>query len=485
MGICQTKKANLKNQNGAQVGDSKVITDINNFVVDYVPENTTKITKEYKIWAEVIGRGAYGEVRKALHIPTNEMRAVKIIYKQECSPEEQQNIFREVKVLKQLDHPNIIKIYEYFSDDKFIFIVTELMQGGELFDRIMDVHHFSERKAAEIFMQILSAVNYLHNHKIVHRDLKPENILFDGDNIKLIDFGTSREFDPSTKMKGTHGTPYYIAPEVLQHSYNEKCDVWSCGVILYILLSGSPPFNGNNDDEILNAVQRGQYSFDLPEFEQISDYAKRLITKMLTFNPKHRITINEAINDAWFKMVLTKKEVILNTNIINNLKNFNVRNKMQEAVYFFMVNNMTTKDEKKELMEIFKALDTNQDGVLSREELNAGLKKINQFISEEEIDLLMDRMDYNKDKTINYTEFVAAAIDKKKLLSDERINTCFRIFDKDHNGKISAAELKEVFQGKNIVDEKVWNELVKEVDQNGDGEIELKEFKEILIKLTQ
>lgn len=485
MGICQTKKANLKNQNGAQVGDSKVITDINNFVVDYVPENTTKITKEYKIWAEVIGRGAYGEVRKALHIPTNEMRAVKIIYKQECSPEEQQNIFREVKVLKQLDHPNIIKIYEYFSDDKFIFIVTELMQGGELFDRIMDVHHFSERKAAEIFMQILSAVNYLHNHKIVHRDLKPENILFDGDNIKLIDFGTSREFDPNTKMKGTHGTPYYIAPEVLQHSYNEKCDVWSCGVILYILLSGSPPFNGNNDDEILNAVQRGQYSFDLPEFEQISDYAKRLITKMLTFNPKHRITISEAINDAWFKMVLTKKEVILNTNIINNLKNFNVRNKMQEAVYFFMVNNMTTKDEKKELMEIFKALDTNQDGVLSREELNAGLKKINQFISEEEIDALMDRIDYNKDKTINYTEFVAAAIDKKKLLSDERINTCFRIFDKDHNGKISAAELKEVFQGKNIVDEKVWNELVKEVDQNGDGEIELKEFKEILIKLTQ
>jgi calcium-dependent protein kinase len=484
MGICQTKKSSSKSQSKTEVGNSKVINDVNNFVVDYVPENTTKITKEYKIWAEVIGRGAYGEVRKALHIPTNEMRAVKIIYKQDCSPEEQQNIFREVKILKQLDHPNIIKIYEYFSDEKFIFIVTELMQGGELFDRIMDVHHFSERKAAEIFLQILSAVNYLHNHKIVHRDLKPENILLEGDSIKLIDFGTSREFDPKTKMQGTHGTPYYIAPEVLQHSYNEKCDVWSCGVILYIMLSGSPPFNGNSDDDILNAVQRGQYSFDLPEFEQISDYAKRFITKMLMFNPKQRISVSEAINDAWFKMVLTKKEVVLNNNIINNLKSFHVRNKIQEAIYFFMINNMTTKEERRELMEVFKALDTNQDGVLSREELVTGLKKISKFISDEEVNLLIERIDYNKDKTINYTEFVAAAIDKNKLLSDERINTCFRIFDKDHSGKISTAELRVMFQGKNVVDEKVWNDLVKEVDQNGDGEIELKEFKEILVKLT-
>lgn len=485
MGVCLSKNANLKSQNGEKPSESKVITDINNFEVDYVPENTAKITREYRILAEVIGRGAYGEVRKAMHIPTNEIRAVKIIYKKDCNPEEQQNIYSEVKILKQLDHPNIVKIYEYFSDEKYIFIVTELMQGGELFDRIMDVHHFSERKAAEVFLQILSAVNYLHSHKIVHRDLKPENILFDGDNIKLIDFGTSREFEPNSKMKGTHGTPYYIAPEVLQHSYNEKCDVWSCGVILYILLSGSPPFNGGNDDEILESVQRGQYSFDLPEFEQISDYAKRLITKMLTFNPKHRISISEAINDAWFKMVLTKKEVVLNPSIMSHLKNFKLRNKMQEAIYFFIVNNMTTKDEKRELMEVFKALDTNQDGQLSRYELIQGLKKMDNFISEEEVDLLMDQIHYNNDKTINYTKFVAAAIDKKKLLSDERINTCFRIFDKDHSGKISTNELKEIFQGKNIVDEKVWRDLVKEVDQNGDGEIELSEFKEILLKLIQ
>ena len=182
-------------------------------------------------------------------------------------------------------------------------------------------------------------------------------------------------------------------------------------------------------------------------------------------------------------MVLSKKEVILNPNVLTNLKNFNVKNKMQEAIYFFIINNMTSRDEKKELMEVFKMLDTNQDGVLSKQELVTGLKKVNQFISEEEVDALMGRIDHNKDKTINYTEFVAAAIDKKKLLSDERVTTCFRIFDRDGSGKISLLEFKEIFQGKSIVDDRVWSDLVREIDQNDDGEIELSEFKSILLKL--
>jgi calcium-dependent protein kinase len=471
-----------------QSGDKKsvkkdMVTESKNLIVDYVQENNSNITSHYKIWAEIIGRGAYGEVRKALHIPTNEMRAIKIIYKHVCSSNDQECIFREVNILKQLDHPNIIKIYEYFSDTKFIFIVMELVEGGELFDKIMNVHHFSEHKAAKIFIQLLRAVNYLHSNKIFHRDLKPENILFEGENVKVIDFGTSREFDSFKKMKKTYGTPYYIAPEVIEHSYDEKCDVWSCGVILYIMLSGSPPFNGINDDNVIKAVQKGHFSFDMIEFEQVSDSAKNLIQKMLTSNPNQRISISEAINDEWFNTVISKKEILLDPNVLSNLKKFNVRTKMQEAIFFFIINNMIGRDEKKELMETFRSLDTNQDGVLSKMELINGLKKVKQFIDEEEVDSLMDRMDGNKDRKINYTEFVGAAIDKKKLLSDERMNDCFRIFDKDKSGKISIAELKEMFQGKNIVDEAVWIKMVSDVDKNGDGEIELNEFKEILLKL--
>jgi len=482
MGLCQTKTTMRRNPSILTRGDT-TITEVSNFVADYVPQNPSKITQDYKVSSEVIGRGTYGEIRAALHIPTNEMRAIKIIFKNESESNEIKSIFREIQLLKQLDHPNIIKIYEYFADEKFIFIVTELVRDGQLFEQIIDAHHFSEKRAALIFRQILSAVNYLHHNFIVHRDLKSENIILEGDIIKLVDFGTAQEFASDQKMKGAYGTAYYMAPEVIENEYNEKCDVWSCGVILYMMLCGSPPFDGDNDDEILLNIHKGQFTFELPEFELISDYAKKLIQKMLTYNPKLRISAAEALEDTWFKVMLQKDEVPLNPAVFNNLKSFSIKSKMQEALYFFMVNNMVTKEEKKDLMETFKALDTNQDGVLSKEELVTGLKKVSNFISEDEVDQIMARIDYNKDQTINYTEFVAAAIDKRKLLSEERIKACFRIFDKDGSGKISTCELKQMFQGGNIVDEKVWTDLIKEVDQNGDGEIELSEFKAILLKL--
>lgn len=157
-------------------------------------------------------------------------------------------MFSEVSVLKSIDHPNIIKLFELYQDDTNYYLITEHCQGGELFERIKSAENFSEKEAADYMKQILSAVYYCHERQIVHRDLKPENLLFDqkkqNANIKVIDFGTSRKFDPTKKLTKRLGTPYYIAPEVLKKNYDEKCDVWSCGVILYILLCGYPPFNG-------------------------------------------------------------------------------------------------------------------------------------------------------------------------------------------------------------------------------------------------
>ncbi len=173
------------------------------------------------------------------------------------SPHAKIRLNYEIDILKNLDHPNILRLYEVFEDKKFIYLVTEFCEAGELFDEIVKRQRFDERDAAIIIKQLLSAIAYCHSKSVCHRDLKPENILIDNKetlSIKLIDFGTSQKFDTEEKMELILGTAYYIAPEVLKGEYDEKCDVWSIGVILYILLSGEPPFPGSNDKEILKHV---------------------------------------------------------------------------------------------------------------------------------------------------------------------------------------------------------------------------------------
>ena len=161
-------------------------------------------------------------------------------------------------------------------------------------------------------------------------------------------------FDPKKKMEHCYGTSYYISPEVLHGSYNEKCDVWSCGVILYILLSGMPPFNGDTDEEIFSAINFGTYEMDIPEFRSVSLYAKQFIRKLLTYSPAERITIEEALNDDWFNIILKNEEVVLSRNVLQNIQSFNTKNKMQQSIYMFLVNQMTSKEEKAQLIKIFK-----------------------------------------------------------------------------------------------------------------------------------
>lgn len=200
--------------------------------------------------------------------------------------------------MKQLDHPNVIKLFETYEDSRNVYLVMELCDGGELFDKIIAKGHFTEQMAGYYFKQMMSALNYIHSKKIVHRDLKPENFLLlstdDNAPLKMIDFGLSMVFDEQKiKEKGGKmvmqtkaGTPYYISPEVLKGNYDMGCDIWSSGVILYILLSGVPPFYGNNDQDILNMVKQGTFSFNIAEFNVVSGSAKDLICKMITCESK-------------------------------------------------------------------------------------------------------------------------------------------------------------------------------------------------------
>ncbi|CAK95072.1 unnamed protein product (macronuclear) [Paramecium tetraurelia] len=475
-----------------QLNDAQAV--LGNLII--TSEKLGRITKDYTLLNPPLGSGihiiqtllgAYGEVRKAIHKSTNLMKAVKIIHKAQTSKEEQERLMNEVKMLQKLDHPNIIKIHEFYQDERFFYIVTELCTGGELFDKIRQEGSFSEKKAAEIMKQILSAINYCHDEKIVHRDLKPENLLYESDKensmLKIIDFGTSKEFVPNQKLNQKLGTPYYIAPEVLKKKYDEKCDIWSCGVILYILLCGYPPFDGKTEEKIMEKVSKGVYSFDTQEWEEVTKEGKEFIRKMLQFDPTKRYSAQQALNDPWIKKFTNPTEFDrpLMTKVLTNMRRFTEQQKLQEAVFKFIVNQLATKEEKAELLKIFQCLDTNQDGKLSKEELLVGYSKIMKPVeAAEEVNRIFQQVDKNNSGSIDYTEFVIATIDRQQLLSKQRLQVTFRMFDKDKSGSITIDELKEIFSG---IPEEMWKQVVQEFDSNSDGQISLEEFFTMMKKI--
>jgi len=343
MGNCLSKKKKLTNDQS--LSEEKKIYMDKDIRFNPINENDSSLEKDYQI-QETLGKGAYGKVVKALHLPSQEFRAIKIIDTRHMHKEDRIKIFQEIKILSKLDHPNIIKIYEYFNSSRSIYIVTELLGGGELFDRIIEEKKFTEVNAAKTMKEVLSAINYCHEKNIVHRDLKPENILVEGNIIKIIDFGTSRKFEANKLMSNSHGTPYYIAPEVLSNRYNEKCDIWSCGVILYILLCGLPPFNGRSDTEIMENVKTAKFTFG-KKFNHVSKMATDLIEKMLEYDFKKRPSAKECLNHEWFSSKIEEVPIEISNQVIESLKTFNYKSKLQEAIYKFFVNQITTKEEKK------------------------------------------------------------------------------------------------------------------------------------------
>lgn len=457
---------------------------------DFVSERHGRIRDTYRIGSKV-GDGAFGSVRKITHRVTGEVRAVKTIHKKSLrTEEERQTFFNEVAVLRALDHPNILKLYEFYQDDKNYYLITEFCSGGELFDRIINRGYFSEAVAAEYMRQILSVVCYCHDRGVVHRDLKPENFLLDSPsedaNLKVIDFGTARFFNQGEFMTQKFGTPYYIAPEVLRRSYDEKCDIWSAGVNMYILLCGYPPFGGHSDEQILKRVAAGRFAFPSPEWDNISREAKDLISKMLS-PASTRISAHEALQHPWILNASRAPiDHSMSASILKNLQGFHAERRLQKATLTFIASHLATKSEREEMKEIFKSLDTDNNGTLSREELIQGFSQLfgdtyGEDI-EEEVTKIMDEVDINHSGAIDYTEFIIATMNRQSLLSRDRLEEAFRTFDKDGSGSITAEELKEVLGKHQKYDDAVWHEIIKEVDQNGDGVIDLKEFIDMMTR---
>jgi len=430
---------------------------------------------------DMLGSGTYGSVFRGVHKISKETRAIKAIAKNKVTnPESFKN---EIEIMRKLDHPNIIKLYETFEDARNVYLVMELCKGGELFDRITQKGHFTEDEARIAFKQVIYAINYCHTFNIAHRDLKPENFLYltkdEDSSLKVIDFGLSKVFKDggqgdSKAMSTRVGTPYYISPEVLKGKYDQSCDVWSAGVILYILLCGYPPFYGDSDREILESIYKGVFAFDGEEWLTVSEEVKDLIKKMITV-PEKRLTAEKVLEHPWMQKKNDRKATSsLN---ISQLRSFVSDCKLKKAVLAYMASQLS-ENEIVELGKIFLSLDANGDGTLTLEELTDGLSKLPDF-DPKEVKAIMASLDTDKSGRVDYTEFLAATMERSLYLKEERLYTAFKLFDKDGSGTITAKELKEVLGSNDILaskDDAYWNSLLKEADINGDGEIDYAEF---------
>eukprot|EP00923_Selenidium_pygospionis_P035508 GHVN01061944.1.p1 GENE.GHVN01061944.1~~GHVN01061944.1.p1 ORF type:complete len:505 (+),score=94.94 GHVN01061944.1:247-1761(+) len=448
---------------------------------------------------KVLGKGSFGEVINCKDKTTGNECAVKVISKRSLKKNSSSSaLLREVQLLKELDHPNIMKLFEFFEDSGYYYLVGELYTGGELFDEIINRRRFNEADAARIVKQVLSGITYMHKNKIVHRDLKPENLLLESKSkdalIKIIDFGLSTHFD-AKKMKDKIGTAYYIAPEVLHSTYDEKCDVWSIGVILYILLSGCPPFYGSSEYEILKRVETGKYSFNLPQWRKVSESAKDLIRRMLTYVPSMRITTREALEHEWVKSMTAGDSIGDIGNLestMMNMRQFQASQKLAQAALLYMGSKLTTAEETKELTAIFSKLDANGDGQLDRQELQKGYidlmklkgvdcSKLDEQAVQNEVDSVLASIDFDKNGYLEYSEFVTVAMDRRQLLSKDRLKRAFDMFDTDGSGQISAKELQAMLG--EVQDKDEWDNLIKGIDSDGDGQVDFEEFQQMLSKL--
>ncbi|KAE8904232.1 hypothetical protein PF010_g14777 [Phytophthora fragariae] len=295
-----------------------------------------KVTDAYTL-GKVIGSGSYSVVRESVHKKSKHKFAIKCIKRSELSAEDDEAIQFEVSILQQMKHPHIMTLEEFFVEPEYYYLVTEFVGGGELFDRIVEKTFYTEKEARDLVKILIDAIKYCHDQNVVHRDLKPENLLLmsadDDASIKLADFGFAKTVSKDDSgLVTTCGTPGYVAPEILEGaSYGKPVDIWSIGVITYILLSGYPPFHDDSQALLFKKIRKGKYYYDSPYWDNVSTDAKEFISKMLVVNPKDRATAGELLQHKW--ITGTDVATVPLTSALTELRRFHARKKFKAAVH--------------------------------------------------------------------------------------------------------------------------------------------------------
>ena len=454
-------------------------------------------SKKYKP-TKLLGTGSFGSVYEAKNTIFQNIVAMKVINKDPNNSLDEQEIRNEIDILKKLSHPNIVKIYEFYISNSHYYIVTEFCRDGELFSYIKN--KYSERQLAVLFYQVFSGLWYLHDNKILHRDIKLENIMISqkekdyetGEElfwVKIIDFGTAKIFEKNKKEKDVVGSSYYIAPEVLQQNYNEKCDTWSVGVILYMMLVGRAPFDGKDDEEIILKINSADYNSKEPKLMKHSPEVRDLVSKLLEKDTDKRYSAREAIAHPWFQKYggrslysNFKREEI--EPYINNLFNYYFNSKIQQLVIAFLVHNLPNDDSTITVLKLFRHFNKSGSCKLTKEELMNGLYDYrNKNDVDKVVDHLFRLLDGDNNGFIEYEEFLRACIDKKTILKSTYLKYAFKFLDKEKTGTLNTQKIIKAFVlTPNKLIEAVFNNTLNSVDHDSDGIINFEEFQELMMK---
>ncbi|CAF1717189.1 unnamed protein product [Brassica oleracea var. botrytis] len=443
---------------------------------------------QYSI-GKLLGHGQFGYTYVAIHKSNGDRVAVKRLDKSKMVlPVAVEDVKREVQILKALSgHENVVQFYNAFDDDDYVYIVMELCEGGELLDRILSKKdsRYSEKDAAVVVRQMLKVAGECHLHGLVHRDMKPENFLFKSAKLdsplKATDFGLSDFIKPGKKFHDIVGSAYYVAPEVLKRRSGPESDVWSIGVITYILLCGRRPFWDRTEDGIFKEVLRNKPDFRRKPWSTISDSAKDFIKKLLVKDPRARLTASQALSHAWVREGGNATDIPVDISVLNNLRQFVRYSRLKQFALRALASTLD-EAEISDLRDQFDAIDVDKNGVISLEEMRQALAKdLPWKLKESRVAEILEAIDSNTDGLVDFTEFVAAALHVHQLEEHDsekwqlRSRAAFEKFDIDKDGYITPEELRLHTGLRGSIDP-----LLDEADIDRDGKISLHEFRRLL-----
>ncbi|KAG9134142.1 hypothetical protein Leryth_004829 [Lithospermum erythrorhizon] len=475
-------REDVKSSNFSGHDKSRKHKSTKNKVITVLPDLKKENIEEKYIIDQELGRGEFGVTYLCIDKGSKEILACKSISKRKLRTAiDVEDVRREVEIMKHLpEDSSIVRFKEACEDENAVHLVMELCEGGELFDRIVARGHYTERAAAAVMRTIVEVVQMCHDHGVIHRDLKPENFLFankrENSPLKAIDFGLSIFFKPGEKFSEIVGSPYYMAPEVLKRSYGPEIDIWSAGVILYILLCGVPPFWAESEQGVAQAILRGKIDFNREPWPSISDGAKNLVQQMLEPDPKLRLTAKQVLEHHWLLNAKKAPNVPLGDVVRARLKQFSLMNRFKRKA-LKVIADFLSNEEVEDVKELFGNIDTDSDGVVSIEELKAGLQKYNPQMAESEVQMFIEAVDTSGKGSLDYGEFLTVSLHLRRMANDEHLHKAFSYFDKDSNGYIEPDELRNALMEDGEDDcTDVANDIFQEVDTDKDGRISYDEF---------